>query len=291
MIHDYYKLARPYQYTKNLFIFLPLFFYFQITNIELLTSALYAFISFSLLASAVYVFNDWLDRHDDAQHPTKKNRPIASGRIGFKSAALFFAVLTVSGFLLSYSINIQVFLIMLGYFLLNIAYTLKLKHIPILDVTVIAIGFVIRLFVGAFATGVLLSNWIIVMTFLLALFMALAKRRDDVVIYMKTQQKMRKVIDGYNLKFLDVSITISATIVMVSYLMWSMSNEIIEKLDNNYVYLTSIFVFLGIMRYMQITFVEEKSENPSKILLKDGFIQAVVLIWFCVFSIIIYKPF
>lgn len=291
MIKDYYKLARPYQYTKNLFIFLPLFFYFQITNAELLISALYAFISFSLLASAVYVFNDWLDRQDDAQHPTKKNRPIASGRIGFKSAALFFAVLTVSGFLLSYSINIQVFLIMLGYFLLNIAYTLKLKHIPILDVTVIAIGFVIRLFVGAFATGVLLSNWIIVMTFLLALFMALAKRRDDVVIYMKTQQKMRKVIDGYNLKFLDVSITISATIVMVSYLMWSMSNEIIEKLDNNYVYLTSLFVFLGIMRYMQITFVEEKSENPSKILLKDRFIQTVVLIWFCVFSIIIYKPF
>ncbi len=291
MIQDYYKLARPYQYTKNLFIFLPLFFYFQITNVELLISALYAFISFSLLASAVYVFNDWLDRHDDAQHPTKKNRPIASGRIGFNNALLFFISLTVSGFLLSYSINIQVFLIMLGYFLLNIAYTLKLKHIPILDVTVIAIGFVIRLFVGAFATGVLLSNWIIVMTFLLALFMALAKRRDDVVIYMKTQQKMRKVIDGYNLKFLDVSITISATIVMVSYLMWSMSNEIIEKLDNNYVYLTSIFVFLGIMRYMQITFVEEKSENPSKILLKDRFIQAVVLIWFCVFSIIIYKPF
>ncbi len=211
------KLLRPHQYIKNLFIFLPLFFALKISDTELLTNAFIAFIAFSLTASAVYVLNDYHDIEEDRQHPTKRDRPLASGAISKVQALGIMAVLFVAGFGLMAMLSLQAVMILLAYVIMNIAYSLYLKHIAILDVTIIAIGFVLRLFIGSVVTNIPLSMWIVVMTFLLALFMALAKRRDDVLIYLDTGKKMRKVIDGYNLQFLDTAMAIMASVVIVSY--------------------------------------------------------------------------
>jgi magnesium-transporting ATPase (P-type) len=142
--------------------------------------------------------------------------------------------------------------------------------------------------VGAEATGVLLVNWIIVMTFLLALFLSLAKRRDDILIYERTNNKTRKVVDGYNLTFLDSSMVMAAAIVIIAYIMWSISPEVAVKHGSQNIYLTSVFVLLGIFRYLQVSFVEEKSGSPTKVLIQDNFIKAVLLGWILFFSIIIY---
>jgi decaprenyl-phosphate phosphoribosyltransferase len=155
-------------------------------------------------------------------------------------------------------------------------------------VTVIASGFVIRLLVGSAVTGVVLSHWIIVMTFLLALFLALAKRRDDVLILLQTGQKTRKAIDGYNLKFLDSAMVMTASIVVLAYILWSISPEVAVRLGSENLYLSSVFVVLGVMRYMQIAYVEEKSGNPSMVLLRDHFRQRVLLGWLGVLAWILY---
>lgn len=288
MIADYIKLARPHQYTKNLFIFIPAFFAFQLTQLGLVLNAFIAFISVSLLASAVYVFNDWIDRFEDAQHPEKHHRPIASGRIKAPTAFGFLALLLLGGGTVAFSLSLEVLSLVLAYVVLNLAYTLKLKHVAIIDIVVIATGFVIRLFVGAEATQVELSHWIIIMTFLLALFLSLAKRRDDVLIYLNTEKKMRKVIDGYNVKFLDSAMMMTGSITIVAYILWSVSPEVAQRLNTEYLYLNAGFVVLGILRFMQIALVEEKSGNPSKVLLRDQFIQLTLAGWVGVFIWVLY---
>lgn len=287
-IKDLVKLARPYQYSKNLFVFIPAFFAFQLTQWEVIKQASLAFLSFSLIASAVYIFNDFIDKKEDAQHPEKCLRPLASGRITTTQAFFSLAAFIAIGLFIASYLHTSVLMLLSLYMMLNMAYSIKLKHIAIIDINIIAVGFVIRLLVGAKATQIELSHWIIIMTFLLALFLSLAKRRDDVLIYLKTEQKMRKVIDGYNLRFLDSAMVVTATIVIMAYVLWSISPEATARLYNENLYLSAIFVILGILRYMQIAFVEEKSGNPSKVLLKDRFIQLTLLGWLSTFVWILY---
>ena len=282
------KLMRLHQYIKNIFIFLPLFFALEITNINLLLNALLAFIAFSLSASSIYIFNDYMDIEVDRLHPKKRKRPLASGEVSKKSAKSLIAILSIIGISLMAVVSLKALYVLLLYMGLNIAYTLHLKHIAILDITIIAIGFVLRLFVGAFATDIKLSMWIVVMTFLLALFMALAKRRDDVLIYLNTGKKMRKVIDGYNLQFLDTAMAIMASVVIVAYTIYTTSSEVVARVHSEYLYLTALFVILGVLRYLQITFVEEESGSPTKIVLKDRFMQFVLLGWIITFIWILY---
>ena len=282
------KLMRPHQYVKNLFIFLPLFFALKITETDLLLQAFIAFISFSLTASAIYTLNDYHDIEEDRQHPKKKNRPLASGAISKTQAIGIMAILSLLGFALMLSLSLQAGAILATYVLMNIAYSFYLKHIAILDVTIIAIGFVLRLFIGSAVTGIALSMWIVIMTFLLALFLALAKRRDDVLIYLETGKKMRKVIDGYNLPFLDGAMMIMASVVIVSYTLYTTSTEVVTRMDSQYLYLTALFVILGIMRYLQIAFVLKDSGSPTKIVLRDRFTQLTLLGWILSFGWILY---
>jgi 4-hydroxybenzoate polyprenyltransferase len=172
--------------------------------------------------------------------------------------------------------------------MMNIAYSFYLKHIAILDVVIIAIGFVLRLFIGSAVTGIPLSMWIVLMTFLLALFMALAKRRDDMLIYLDTGKKMRKVIDGYNLQFLDTAMSIMASVVIVAYVIYTSSAEVIARVNSEYLYLTGLFVILGIMRYLQVAFVLKDSGSPTKIVLKDRFMQLTLIGWVLTFAWILY---
>lgn len=287
MILDILHLMRIHQYIKNLFIFLPAFFGFKLMDMSSMEKSLLAFIIFCFFVSAIYIFNDIIDASKDKLHPKKKFRPIASGRIGIRFASFIAVVLLICGsvglsFLPSIIIPVCIYLI------LNLFYSLWLKHIAILDVFIISCGFVLRLFIGSLGIDIYLSEWIIIMTFLLALFLALAKRRDDVILYEESGQKVRASIDGYNKQFLDIAMSVSASIVMIAYILWSISPDVIMKFNSKYLYLTSVFVLAGILRYMQIAFVKENSGSPTKIILKDYFLQLVILAWLLSFLALIY---
>ncbi len=287
-IKNIFALIRPHQYIKNLFIFLPLFFAGQITNPELLANAFIAFMAFSASASAIYILNDCLDIEEDSRHPEKRRRPLASGSISKKSAATLISVFSIAGILIMARLSPEAFSILAAYIILNIAYNFYLKHISIADVAIIAIGFALRLFVGSKATMTPLSKWIIILTFLLALFLALAKRRDDILIFLNTGKKMRRAIDGYNLKFIDGAMSVMASVVIVAYILYTTSIDVVQRLQNENLYLTSMFVVLGIMRYLQITFVEKESGSPTKIVLHDKFMRTTILAWIFSFVWIIY---
>ncbi|MCK9454059.1 decaprenyl-phosphate phosphoribosyltransferase [Sulfurimonas sp.] len=273
-----FKLLRVHQYIKNLFIFLPLLFSLSFFDAQNCINTLFAFLLFSATASSIYIFNDLLDIEEDRVHPTKKNRPLANGSISKKSAIILMFLLSSTSLFLSFIFNIELFGVLLIYFFLNILYSIKLKHISILDIFIIATGFVLRLFAGSVVTDVELSMWIILLTFLLAIFLALAKRRDDVLLSLGGQET-RKNIDGYNLEFVNASMVLMAGVVILSYIMYTISPEVTQRLNSNYLYLTSFFVILGVLRYMQITFVEQDSASPTKILIKDRFLKVTIILW------------
>ena len=286
---NFISLIRPHHYVKNIFVLLPLFFGGQITNNSQILNGAIVFFAFSVSASAIYIFNDYMDIKNDRKHPKKKYRPLASGSIS-KSNGLYLMIilLTVGIFSMAY-VSTGSLTILIVYIILNILYSLKLKQIALLDITIIAIGFVLRLFVGSFAYNVALEFWIVIMTFLLALFLALAKRRDDVLILNKSGAKMRKSVDGYNLQLVDGSMLVMSAIVIVAYIQYSTSLEIINKFNNENLYLTALFVIFGIMRYLQIAFVEKKSGSPTEIILKDKTMQINLILWASSFAWIIYN--
>ena len=224
-IKDYIALLRIPQYSKNLFIFLPLFFAQQMQEPERLFKVFLAFLGFCLLASAVYILNDLCDIEEDRHHPKKKYRPLPAGRITKGSAIGLMVCLLALGLSIAYILSLQMFYLCLLYIILNLAYSVKLKHIPILDIMIIAICFVIRIFVGGAVGGVPIYMWIVIMTFLLALFIALGKRRDDVIIFIETNNMLRKSINGYNLRFIDASMMVMAAVVVVAYLMYRFTGD------------------------------------------------------------------
>ena len=287
-VNAIFTIIRPKQYIKNIFILLPLFFAGQITNTELLVNALVAFVAFSLSASAVYILNDYKDIKEDRKHPKKKFRPLASGLISKNIALSLMIILLIIGLTLMATISTKALVILSIYVILNIAYSLKLKRIALLDVTIIAIGFVLRLFVGSFAYEIPLKIWIVIMTFLLALFLALAKRRDDIQIFRKSGNKMRKSVDGYNLQLIDGSMMVMSAVVIVAYLLYTTSQEIIEKFQNENLYLTTLFVIFGLMRYLQITLVEKNSGSPTETIFKDKIMQINLVLWVLSFVWLIY---
>lgn len=283
----YLKLCRVNQWTKNLFIFAPLFFSFKFTDIDAIINAFYAFIGFSFIASAIYIINDWNDIESDRLHPTKKNRPLAAGIISRnKALGIFFGliILSLSIFILIVK-DSHATILVIAYFLINLAYTFKLKQIPIVDICIVASGFVIRLFVGSFATHITLSYWLIILTFLLALLLVIGKRRHDVMIFEETKQQMRKSISGYNLEFLNSIIIIIVSTIIFCYLMYTISPEVVHR-NGEYLYLSSLFVFLGLFRYLQAIFVEKKGDSPTKLLAKDRFLQVDIILWAISFILI-----
>lgn len=286
------QLLRPEQWVKNGFIFLPMFFGGQLLNTATLLSNFVAFIAFSLAASSIYCFNDIYDVEADRRHPKKCERPIASGKISVKTAYVIMAILFVSSmsvlFFFGGTAKFTIMALITFYYVMNIAYCIKLKQYAIIDVIIISIGFVLRVIVGGTATNIWLSEWIIMMTFLLALFLAFAKRRDDVVLSQDTGKLLRENTIRYNLAFLNQVLTIVSTVTIISYIMYTLSPEVIERFHSRYVYITSIFVLMGIVRYLQVTIVDLKSGSPTKILLKDPFIQICILGWIISYLIIIY---
>lgn len=282
------KLLRPQQWIKNLFVFLPLFFDRHLFDAGYLVPCILMFLAFSMAASGIYCFNDIHDAEADQNHHEKRNRPIASGKLSKATGYIVMLVCLILSAAIMCFINRAVFLVVGAYVVMNIAYTLLLKHIAIVDVFVIAVGFVLRILAGGVATGIHLTHWIVLMTFLLALFLAFAKRRDDVTEFENSGVAMRKTANRYNLRFLNTATSIVGSITMVCYIMYTVSPEVVERFGSPYVYLTSIFVLAGIIRYLQIMTVEVKSGDPTRVMLKDRFIQGCVIGWLLAFALIIY---
>lgn len=285
-----FRLLRPIQWIKNLFIFVPLFFSARLYNAEcaILLQLALAFIGFSLLASSVYILNDLRDAPDDRLHPEKCLRPVASGKVVWKEAILVHLLLLFSAILVYMLIgNVPALALALGYYILNVLYTFFLKHIAVIDVMIVALGYIFRILIGGLVAHVGLSHWIVVMVFLLALFLAFAKRRDDVLIFEATGEKARKNLDGYNLRFLDSCMVIMASVIIVAYLMYCTSPEVMVRSGSN-MYITALFVMTGIIRYLQITLVQERSGNPTRMLVKDYFLQGCIFAWLLSFFIILY---
>lgn len=286
MIKDILILIRPRQYIKNLFVFAPLFFSFRFTELDKAAITLIIFASFCMVSSAVYVINDILDVKEDQAHPVKKNRPIANGKISPGLAWVIMACFLLPALFVSAVVSIQVLLIIAIYFLLNVLYSIKLKHIPIVDIVIISIGFLLRIIAGGVGAGIELSMWIIIITFLLSVFLALAKRRDDVLL-IRQGFHVRKNIDGYNLEFINAATIVMASVIIVSYILYTVSLDIQNKFGTNKLYVTAIFVVIGLLRYLQITLVDEKSGNPTEILWSDRFLQLIILMWLGSFYLIV----
>lgn len=279
------KLLRPHQYIKNIFVFAPLFFSFNFLYLSVINS-LISFAMFCVIASSIYILNDIIDIEEDKQHPKKKFRPIASGKVSKQMAKKMMVALMGFGLIIALFYNVNLFVVLMLYVALNIFYSLKLKHVSIVDIFVIATGFVLRLFAGSVSIKEPLSMWIVLMTFLLALFLAIAKRRDDVLLSINGN-KTRKNIDGYNLEFVNAIMVFMSSVIVVSYILYTVSEDVAQKLQTTNLYLTSLFVILGIVRYMQITFVELDSGSPTKIILKDKFMQCTILLWLFSFYVLV----
>lgn len=283
----YLQLIRAHQWIKNLFLFAPAFFGAKILNEDNL-SLIPAFIAFSFISSAVYIINDYRDIEADRAHPSKKDRPLAAGTIKKATALVLFVFMLVSSSTIGYFISPIFLSILLLYFFLNVGYSFGLKNIPILETFIVASGFLMRVIAGAIVTETPLSHWIIIMVFLLALFLILAKRRDDLVLYINTGTAARKSIMGYNLEFIDSSLTMLSAVIIVAYITYSISPETIAQFNNEYLYATTIFVIAGIMRYLKMTLMDQKSGSPVKALYTDRFIIITLLLWVTSFFIIIY---
>ena len=288
---DYIRLLRPKQWTKNFFVMLPLFFGGRLFDEQAFIAGLITLLSYSFAASSVYCFNDIHDVEDDRRHPMKCHRPVASGAIPVTVAyglMLLCIVLSMLCLLLLPVHRLETGGVILFYWLLNLAYCARLKQYAIIDVCIVAFGFVLRLLAGGLATHVLLSKWIVLMTFLITLFMSFAKRRDDVIRMERTGEAPRKNTIRYNLTFMNQAITITAGVTLVCYIMYTVSPEVIENFHNDYLYLTSILVLVGLLRYIQLSVVDQKSGDPTKVLLKDRFTQLIVAAWLLAFLLIIY---
>lgn len=282
------KLIRPHQWIKNGFLFLPLFFGLHLRDKEIVFHTIIAALAFSFVASAIYVLNDLMDIEEDRNHPTKKDRPLAAGTVTPNQAKVLFGLLLLIGLPAMFWLNREAGYLTLVYLGMNLAYSFKLKHIPILDISIIAIGFVLRLFIGSEVGDIPLSRWIILMSFLLALFLAFAKRRDDVLLA-NLGKEVRKSIDGYSLEFCNGGMIMMASVTVVAYISYCTSPEVMERLGSGRVYITVFFVILGILRYMQIAFVEGKSGSPTRLMLRDLFLQLTILGWVISFVVIIYS--
>jgi decaprenyl-phosphate phosphoribosyltransferase len=286
----YIKLVRPKDWAKNAFLFIPLFFAGQLFDFSRIEHLIAGFFAFSFVASTVYILNDYRDMDDDRKHPVKSKRPLAAGLVKPGAALAIASVLLITGFILAwFADSTHYFVIVLAaYFLLNLGYSLGLKNISILDIMIIAAGFVFRIKGGGYIAQVDVSPWLTLMVLLLSLFMAIGKRRDDIMLKLETGTDMRKSIKGYNLEFLNTMLGLFSAIIIVTYIMYTLSPKTFERLQNYHLYYTSVFVIAGLMRYLQIILVQNKAGSPTDILYKDRFIQFTIAGWIASFYVILY---
>jgi len=252
-------------------------------------SLLIGFMAFNFVASGIYILNDFQDRNIDKLHPEKKSRPIACGEVTGVTAWILIVAFTTSGLLIAATLDTTFFILVAAYLAINLGYCFGLKNVPIIDLFIVAAGFLLRVYGGGVIAGHEITHWLSLMILLLSLFLVVAKRRDDLLIKSATGKVVRKSSQAYNLEFINSCLTLVSAVTVVAYVMYTVSPEVTQRFDSDYLFITTIFVIAGVMRYLQITFVEKKSGNPTTIFLKDKFILTTVICWFISFYIIIYS--
>ena len=282
MLSSLIKSMRPKQWYKNFIIFVGIVFSISIFNFLMWLNVIFAFIFFCMLSGSEYIINDILDIEKDRQHPIKCKRPIASRELKLSHAILFSLILIVIALFGSYLINIKFLMISITYLLLILSYSLFLKHIIIVDLLVISIGFVIRAIAGCLAIDVVISPWLIICTFMLALFLALGKRRHELLLLGDEAKNHRKILKEYSTEMLDQMIDITTGALIISYSMYTF------LADNIYMMLTIPFMIYGLFRYLFLVHAKNLGGEPEMIF-KDRGMLICMFLWTVLVVVILYK--
>ena len=287
MLKGILKEMRIHQWIKNTFVLIPLVFDRQLFLIEPLTRTIIGFFMFCFVSSSVYLINDILDVEADRKHPRKKFRPIASGKLPIPIAIISAIILVLISFIGSYFLSKTFLVILVIYFLINLAYSLKLKHVPILDVMIIASGFVLRVAAGVSIIQVeRFSPWLYVVTTVLALFFGLGKRRGELATIQEKSNDQRKVLDGYSIPLLDQLITIISATTIISFCLYTFSAPNLP--DNHTMMLTIPFAIYGIFRYLYLIQIKNEGGAPDELVFSDRPLQITFLLFAFAVVIIFY---
>ncbi len=279
---------RPTQWFKNLFIFAALIFSRNLNDLSMGLSVLGAFVLFCLLSSGTYLVNDLFDLRNDREHPIKSCRPLASGQLSKSTAAVAAAALVLTSLGLSFLLHPHFGMAALTYMVINLAYSAYLKQVVILDVMLVAFGFVLRAVAGALVIEVEISSWLLVCTVLIALFLALGKRRHEVQLLAEGSSQHRRVLGEYSPYFLDQMIAVVTASALMSYTLYTLSPEVIRKFGDNDLVFTVPFVLYGIFRYLYLVHRQSKGGSPAHVLLTDRPLMLDILLWFAAVWFILY---
>lgn len=278
---DIFQEMRFYQWIKNLLIFTPLIFVNKLFVLPFLEKTFVAFISFSLMASAVYVLNDIFDLPKDRLHPKKKERPLVSGKINLLAAKILLMILFVASALLGWLVNGSFIFILFFYFFINIIYSYKVKNIAILDLIFIAVMYLIRVYAGAAAINVPVSNWLLLTTLFVALFIATAKRRAEIINIKNSGGSTRDVLDEYNVQFLDYLLVITNIATIIFYALYTM-------IRGGFFVWSIFFVVYAMLRYLWLVLKQGVGEEPEKLIIKDKPIVFSILGWGIFIILVLY---
>jgi len=282
------ETLRPSQWVKNGFVFAALIFSQSLTRWDRCRQVLLAALIFCLVASATYVLNDIMDATEDRSHPRKKNRPIAAGDLDPGTAAVAGAILGFAGLAGAWRLDASFFAIVGAYLAMNVLYSTLLKHVFLLDVFVVAAGFLLRVIAGGVVIHVAISPWLIVCTTLLALFIALSKRRHEMILLGRRASDHRAILADYSPYYLDQLISIVTSATVVSYALYTLSPDVQSKFPGKRLELTIPFVLFGIFRYLHLIHHRDQGGNPTQSLFTDPVLLSVVLIWAASVVLIIY---
>jgi 4-hydroxybenzoate polyprenyltransferase len=273
------RLMRPYQWVKNAFVFVGLLFGHAWHDAHLVTQAVIAFIAFCLVSSAIYTINDIVDIEQDRRHPKKCKRPLASGSISVPAAVILAALLGVMGLALAYNASQIVLLILAGYALMNIAYSLRLKHVVILDVFIIATGFMLRILAGTLGIGIPPSQWLLLCGLMVTLFLGFTKRRAEIIALTEDKATHRKVLEHYSPVLLDKMIGVTAAGLIMSYSLYTMNPDTIRIHNTANLIYTVPFVMYGVFRYIYLLHHQNRGGDTAHDLVRDPHLIIVVGAW------------
>ena len=271
---------RPHQWIKSVFVLAPLVFSEHLLDGRYLLRSGVAFVLFCFMSSAVYLLNDIRDVESDRRHPDKRNRPVASGRLGLAAAATASIAITLLVLPPAFLLSVPLGCVLLAYGLMNVAYSLYLKHIVILDVMIVASGYLFRAIAGALVISVEISSWLILCTVLLALFMGFVKRRQELILLEAGAAGHRRILDEYTPRFLDQMIAVVTAGALVSYALYTMSPDVVLKLGTPHLNLTIPFVIYGLLRYLYLVYARNEGGNPSSTILGDPSLLINGGLWF-----------
>lgn len=285
---EWIKLIRVKQWIKNFFLFAPLVFSFHLFDLNYFLTVVQAFFVFCILSSVVYIVNDIADLESDRRHPVKKNRSLPSGKISIKQAVIVAILFLFAAILFSINLNSKFKLAAFTYLFINALYSFKLKQVVLLDVFLIAFGFMIRIIAGGWVINVYISSWLILTTLFLSLFLAITKRRSELIV-IENNSDTRKVLSDYSITFTDQMATISAAGAVISYALYTVSERTREIFQTENLIFTTPFVVYGIFRYLFLVHKRNLGENPTYIITSDVPMIINLILWLASSIFIIYK--